>query len=717
MEALTLAWSLFGGWLAWIILMVIGFGLLVVVHELGHFLAAKWVGIRVEEFAIGFGKRLWAFRKGETEYRLNILPLGGYVKMTGQEDFQTKDQESPDPRAYNNRPISARMCVISAGVVMNVILAALLFVIVFMVGWRFTPAVVGDVQAGFPAATVVLPGGRGVGLRPGDVIEAIDGEAISKYGTLARTAILSDEDQTFRLTIARPRGDGTVDRFDVIMGTRGLDTVTGAKRFAFGISGARDRVVEKRFNDMRKRMLLDTEGTDVLAAADTIVGFGDQVISDGWQIAQAEEALTFTDRFPGLIDGGRLSPVPVVVERTDGSRATIYVNPQLRWSWAHQVAFAKAVDAAEAADDDRPDPEPFGVLGLRPRVRVSFIGEDSPADKGGVKVGDIIVAYGDPPRLCSHENLPETSAEYVDEDAPLVLIRNGERIDAVQVRPKKGTRYRNGEAQTIGRIGIIGIPDDLHPIVAEVAPDSPLVGLVPIGATLLKVSAAEAPASRPASRSASRPAMPDSPVRTWSELIVALKRFQDGEVSHVTLHFRHPTGKLGQATVELTAERFDPAHYALTTGVQDALGNLKGPLIQTLNPFKATWWGVRETGDFIMQVYATLRQLITGRVSPKLLSGPVGIFRIGVMAGQSGGVLWLVYLLAIISANLAVINFLPLPIVDGGHMVFLIIEKVRKKPLSVRIQNAVQIAGLVMLAAVFILITYNDIAQWIRSSW
>lgn len=82
--AATPAW-MSTGWSYFLVLM--GFSAVVFVHELGHFLAAKWAGVRVERFAIGFGRELFGFTKGETRYSFNILPLGGYVKMLGQEDF------------------------------------------------------------------------------------------------------------------------------------------------------------------------------------------------------------------------------------------------------------------------------------------------------------------------------------------------------------------------------------------------------------------------------------------------------------------------------------------------------------------------------------------------------------------------------------------------------------------------------------------------------
>src|SRR5262245_21774118 len=124
------------GQLSSILLLIFGFGFVIFFHELRHFLAAKWVGIRVEQFAVGFGHALVSWRRGmgaqfgstgkkyeelvargaaqgmgETEYRLNWIPLGGYVKMLGQDDMKP-NAKSDDPRAYNRKSIGARMFVV-----------------------------------------------------------------------------------------------------------------------------------------------------------------------------------------------------------------------------------------------------------------------------------------------------------------------------------------------------------------------------------------------------------------------------------------------------------------------------------------------------------------------------------------------------------------------------------------------------------------------------
>ena len=111
---------------------VIVLGVLIFVHELGHFLAARAVDIEVQRFSIGFGPRVFGFQRGETEYVLSAIPLGGYVKMGGMDDEVMEKIEGgevgdavrePSPRDFDQKPIWARTLVISAGVIMNMIFA------------------------------------------------------------------------------------------------------------------------------------------------------------------------------------------------------------------------------------------------------------------------------------------------------------------------------------------------------------------------------------------------------------------------------------------------------------------------------------------------------------------------------------------------------------------------------------------------------------------
>ena len=137
METLILFWN--------ILKVAVGLGFVIFIHELGHFLLAKWNGVKVEKFSIGFGPTILGFRRGETEYVLAAIPLGGFVKMLGEgpEDEQNK---TTDPRAYPNKSVGARMAIISAGVVMNILLGLASFVYAYGQGMDAIPAKVGAVM-------------------------------------------------------------------------------------------------------------------------------------------------------------------------------------------------------------------------------------------------------------------------------------------------------------------------------------------------------------------------------------------------------------------------------------------------------------------------------------------------------------------------------------------------------------------------------------------
>src|SRR5258707_8124839 len=128
-------------------------GVIIVVHEAGHLMVAKAFGVRVLTFSIGFGRRLWGFRRGDTEYRVSLVPLGGYVRLGGE----NPDEISDDPREFLNKPRWQRILVYLARPAMNVLLAIVLIAGLFMAGIEVmslpgTPPVIGGVGPGPPAA-------------------------------------------------------------------------------------------------------------------------------------------------------------------------------------------------------------------------------------------------------------------------------------------------------------------------------------------------------------------------------------------------------------------------------------------------------------------------------------------------------------------------------------------------------------------------------------
>jgi len=112
-------------------------GFMILIHEFGHYAVAKWLGVRVEQFAIGFGKRLVGFRRGDTDYRINAIPLGGYVKMSGENPM---DDRTDDPREFMNHSRWHRFLIAIAGPAMNIILAVVLLTVVYMVHYEYATA-------------------------------------------------------------------------------------------------------------------------------------------------------------------------------------------------------------------------------------------------------------------------------------------------------------------------------------------------------------------------------------------------------------------------------------------------------------------------------------------------------------------------------------------------------------------------------------------------
>ena len=152
----------------------VGFCLLIILHEAGHFFAAKATGMRVERFFLFFGPTIWSVKRGETEYGVKSIPIGGYVKITGMNPEEEVPPEHEE-NAYFRKPVWKRIVVVAAGPAVNIVLA---FLILFGVYWangrEEIQQRVGEVRSGSPAAKV---------LQPGDAIVAVDGDRYARLGT------------------------------------------------------------------------------------------------------------------------------------------------------------------------------------------------------------------------------------------------------------------------------------------------------------------------------------------------------------------------------------------------------------------------------------------------------------------------------------------------------------------------------------------------------
>ncbi len=173
----------------YIVIAVIIFGIIIIIHELGHFLVAKACGVKVNEFAIGMGPKIIGWGKGETKYALRLFPIGGYVSMEGE------DADSPDPRAFNRKKVWQRLLVVLAGATMNLILG---FVILNIVT-ACSDAIITTEIAKFESEDAVS---HLTGLEVGDKIIKVNGMTVF-CDTDISYQFQSDEDMTFEMTVLR----------------------------------------------------------------------------------------------------------------------------------------------------------------------------------------------------------------------------------------------------------------------------------------------------------------------------------------------------------------------------------------------------------------------------------------------------------------------------------------------------------------------------------
>jgi regulator of sigma E protease len=717
-----------------LLLVVLGFSAIIVIHEAGHFFAARWAGIRVLAFAVGFGPALFSFRKGlgfrrgssepeykqlttdaqgergekreashaalsgkisPTEYRLNILPFGGYVKMLGQDDADP-GAVSDDPDSYSNCIPWKRMVVISAGVVFNVITAAILFIIVFNphVGLLCEPAMVGGViDPERPAAVAVASNAAELGvttpgLKPGDVILSVNGERPSHFNDFSLFVAMSkrsdespDKGRPLAIDVQRPGVNGVLHfsitpRVDESSGMLSI----GALRYAsdhlpFG---------SRRENADLQRVL-DLNGFGELRPGSRLVGVDGKPARSAYDLDEAVER-----------SGGRSVTASFQERSAPGTGApktvTIPVSPRPEL----------LITRVKIQVDGKPvSVYPRHLLGLMPILSVDSVEKGSPAMKAGIKPGDVFARLG--------------NTEWPSVPVGLAVIKSSRDADLAVVVSRQ-TSPGTWEEVDLGIVrtsssGQLGFGRTDSAYTSNIVAGWPLSGVdgpTPSGGAL------------PGLKSGSRIlAANGRPVATLGELRNVLKEIAAAEPhAVVTLTVQPPSGSPNAAPRSSEEIRWP-------LGPEDAptLARLgwESPLDSRLFDYKRFVWksdtvlgaipmGLQETHRVMMNTYLTFARLFQGTVKVEHLKGPVGIAHVGVAIADKGPV-WLLFFMALISVNLAVINFLPMPIADGGHMVFLIYEQITGRPPSVRFQNAAAITGLVIIGTLFLIVTFHDVSS------
>lgn len=220
-----------------IIIALLVFGVLVIFHEFGHFSVAKLAGIKVHEFAIGMGPRVLKLKDKETVYSIRLFPLGGYVRMEGDEDA------SDDKRSFGNKPLLARILVIVAGPLMNFVLAILLFVVIFY-SIGFPTTTINELNPGFPAELA--------GFEIGDEIIKINDKDINSWEELQKEINSAKSNESINMTVIRN------DSERIISVNPRLDKETD--RFVIGISPTFEKSIVKSFTVSIDRIIFLIDG-------------------------------------------------------------------------------------------------------------------------------------------------------------------------------------------------------------------------------------------------------------------------------------------------------------------------------------------------------------------------------------------------------------------------------------------------------------------------
>jgi regulator of sigma E protease len=650
---------------------VLGLGFVIFLHELGHFALAKWNGVKVKAFSIGFPPALWKRRWGETEYVIGAVPLGGYVSMLGEGD--ENDPENPDaandPRAYKNKSVGARMAIITAGVVMNLFLGIAFFMFVYLSGTIELPAKVGRVVAGSPAYKA--------GLRTGDDIVSIDGRTGVDFGILKMKVALSGTGQTLRLGINRPGQDGLMTMAFEPRREKSADTPT------IGI-------VPSKSLDLARPPFIRPPGTDAKAEnpkAETL---------------QPDDRLIAVGPAGGVLT--ELTP-----EDSLGFDLVASVNRGVPLTAVFQRPAPKDKPAEKTTRVELTFPvNHFLDFGLRMEMGpISAIRGSSPAERAGFELGDLIETIDGAP-VDDPMRLPDLGLSHAGR--PLEFkVKRGAESKTIRVTPDATPTWVEtvfpGESLEIPGLGLA------FPVAAKVRA---VVGGSPAEAAGIKagdtltsmvLSPTAPPAAEGKDASKAKPAEVSKPITV---------KFEPDQVG-AWAHAFNLVQNISCTKIMLGIKGRETPVEIRPVAVADWFHPDRGLGFQTLTrPLPPQTLGVSfqravyEAYDNVVNIYAMIRGLFQSRVSMSSMAGVPRISGMAYAAADSSFV-DLIKFLGMLSINLAVINFLPIFPLDGGQFLFLVAEKVRGRPLPDSAMVVGQWAGVAFVLGLILFTNLQDV--------
>jgi regulator of sigma E protease len=691
--ALTLAtidWTAWGQNIFYGAIAALGVGAVIFIHELGHFAVAKWCGVKCEKFYIGFGKPLLKFQWGETEYGLGMIPLGGFVKMLGQDDNPSAaaaemdrarvDQggaaETPvyDPRSYMAKPVWQRMAIISAGVIMNLIFAFVVASVAYAIGVPDAPCRVGG----------TVPGGGAwkADIQPGDTIKAINGEPVKRFDDLLGLIALGNHPEGVKIVYVR---NGETELREAIIQPN-MEDITPR----IGLQSANT-------NQLHKRQAFypgtpAEKATPALKPNDRIVKIGDTPVVNAWEI----------DR---ILAAAPSKPLTITVEREGEKEFTTVLDPAPLKTLGIQMRLGEIIAVQEDS--------PAAQVDI-PATHAAASASGDALSAHGLQPGDLIAAIDgvdtsdiDPLRL------PELFRELAGTPVKLNIQRQaGERFD-VEITPRAEMPYETARSSaehgmSIPSLGVVfKVVNNIRLIEPEsVAAAKGLkaedkiewIEFLPIPESAEKSSSDKKVESQvPVNK---RLEFGDDIEKLdWPLFMTSLQALREGQ------GVRIKTEKSEQP-VDLVPS-ISPDQFNPDRGLALAPERI---IIRAESFGEAVSLGAAETWKQATRVYSFIRQLVVGNVSVKGAGGPFTIAQGAFYLAAEGPSEFLMFLV-MISANLAVINFLPIPVLDGGHFMFLTLEWLRGKPASEKVFIGATYAGLAFLLLVMGFVMFLDVSR------
>ena len=691
-------------------MVIVGLSFVIFIHELGHFLVAKWCDVHVTHFSIGFGPKIpgcW-FIRGETTYQLCLIPLGGYVQMVGQVDGDEGADIEEDPRSYRKKSVWQRMAIISAGVIMNAITAVICFIVVFRgPGKVRVAAVINEVDSGGIAFLE--------GARSGSVIEWIGGEQNPYFEDLKGVVGGSGRGEQIRFAAKRPEDKVGLDV--MLEPRKNKDDSNPVIGITIGHQTRLSSIRDLGDPSIKFPARFDTPAANAQPAFDfddVIIAMSD--VADPTKVtplpedprkAGQKDFFEFTRRLQILAD----REIIVRVKRQGPGKdetpkeIDVKVQPAYRTSLGIQMemgeitAIRKGSPAAEA-NVRVPDAAKnlWGDLILKVEV-------PEPDGKTTVFEGKTL----DPERLPF--DLRAWAVRMGDKKADVTLHlrrhsdKPGNQFDpvVVKVRWDSDWTYDRASAVTLSSptaIPELGLGYAVKTTIAVV--NEPGTGLK-VGDVVknLKLTYVDSDGKEAVGRWNDEDYGPNQWSRVGATFLASAK--------FVKVHVKVERDK--------TIETIEFAPFVdKTWPLIDRGWSLKQDLrLQRADTIvEAIQLGLSDTRKNTMQILRNLRNIITRRISIKQLGGPLTIANAAYsIAGYD---VWeLVFFLGMISINLAVINFLPIPVLDGGHMVFLLYEQIVGKPAPDAVRGVVTWAGLAFILCLMILVISLDIKRFFLS--